>query len=114
MDEVVSITKALSDENRLRILYALCGRSLSVQEIIDLIGLAPSTISKHMAILRDAHLVESRRAGRWLQYSLPRDSRRRVVVEAIAWIESCLDEHPQARADRRRLEHIRQEQAIGS
>ena len=64
------ITKALSDENRVRTLLALGGRELCVCQIVELLGLAPSTVSKHMSILANARLVESRQDGRWRYYRL--------------------------------------------
>jgi len=39
-------------------------------QIIELFGLAPSTVSKHMAILWQAGLVERRKDGRWIYYRL--------------------------------------------
>ncbi|TFG44900.1 MAG: ArsR family transcriptional regulator, partial [Candidatus Brocadiia bacterium] len=55
----LSITKALADESRVRTLMALDGRELCVCQITELLGLAPSTVSKHMAILTQARLVEN-------------------------------------------------------
>ncbi len=66
MREVLDVTKALADGNRLRVLMALGGGELCVCQIVELLQLAPSIISKHMAILRQARLVESRKEGRWM------------------------------------------------
>ncbi|MCC6262140.1 MAG: winged helix-turn-helix transcriptional regulator [Bryobacterales bacterium] len=62
--------KALSDENRLRAVLACGGQELCVCQITELLQLAPSTVSKHMSILRQADLVESRKDGRWIYYRL--------------------------------------------
>ena len=59
----MAITRALSDQNRVRMLLALNGRELCVCQIIELLGLAPSTVSKHMSILANARLVEGRQGG---------------------------------------------------
>ena len=69
MREFMSITKALADENRVRMLLALRDGELCVCQITELFGLAPSTISKHLSILYQAGLVESRKEGRWIYYS---------------------------------------------
>ena len=54
----MNITKALADENRVRILMALNGRNeLCVCQLIDMLQLAPSTVSKHLFILRNARLI---------------------------------------------------------
>ena len=46
------------------------GRELCVCQIVELLGLAPSTVSKHLAILKQARLVDSRKEGRWMFYRL--------------------------------------------
>jgi ArsR family transcriptional regulator, arsenate/arsenite/antimonite-responsive transcriptional repressor len=43
---------------------------LCLSQIIELLGLAPSTVSKHMAILHQAGLAETRKDGRWIYYRL--------------------------------------------
>ena len=52
MRDVVTIAKALSDEHRVRNLAILEGRELCVCQVIELLGLAPSTVSKHLSILK--------------------------------------------------------------
>ena len=66
MFDFMNITEALADENRVRILMALDQRELCVCQIIDLLQLSPSTVSKHLSILRNARLINSRKAGRWI------------------------------------------------
>lgn len=61
--DFMSVIKALADENRARILLALGGRELCVCQIVELLGLAPSTVSKHMSILKQARLVDGRKQG---------------------------------------------------
>ncbi len=62
----MKITKALADENRVRMLLALKGGELCVCQITELFGLAMSTVSKHLSILYQAGLTESRKEGRWI------------------------------------------------
>ncbi len=57
MRELMAVMKALADENRVRILMAVLGRELCVCQIVELLGLAQSTVSKHMSILHQARLV---------------------------------------------------------
>ena len=68
MREFMNITKALADENRVRTLLALRKGELCVCQITELFGLAVSTVSKHLSILYQAGLVESRKDGRWIYY----------------------------------------------
>jgi ArsR family transcriptional regulator len=100
------ITKALSDENRVRILLALNRQELCVCQIIELLGLAPSTVSKHMSILANARLVESRQEGRWRYYRLAGDEAPDEVREATAWTFRSLSKTPRIQQDAERLKEI--------
>src|SRR4051794_24104571 len=90
MRDIMAITKALADENRVRALLALRQGELCVCQITELLDLAPSTISKHLSILHQAELVESRKDGRWIYYQLPRNGVAPVAREAIRWLERSL------------------------
>jgi DNA-binding transcriptional ArsR family regulator len=68
MKQVIGIAKALSDPNRLRALAAVSRGELCVCQLIELLTLAPSTVSKHMTILKQAGLVTSRKNSRWVYY----------------------------------------------
>ena len=68
MREFIYITKALADPNRVRVLLALEGQELCVCQIVEFLGLAPSTVSKHLAILNQVGLIRSRKAERWVYY----------------------------------------------
>ena len=69
MRSFIAITSALSDPNRVRVLMALHKRGeLCVCQIVELLGLAPSTVSKHLFILKSAGLVDARKQGRWMYY----------------------------------------------
>ena len=102
----MNITKALADETRVRTLLALRAGELCVCQITELFGLAPSTMSKHLSILFQAGLVESRKDGRWIYYQLPGKSAPAVVREALDWIENALADNPQVVADNKRLKKI--------
>ena len=102
----MTITKALADENRVRMLLALDGRELCVCQIIELLGLAPSTVSKHMSILANARLVEGRQEGRWRFYRLAGDDAPDEVREAIAWTFRSLSNKQQIRLDAERIKEI--------
>ena len=106
MREFMNVVKALADENRVRALLALCQRELCVCQIIELLELAPSTVSKHMSILRQARLVDSRKKGRWISYRLADDDVPVEASEALAWVRESLFSDPQTRRDQARLEQI--------
>jgi ArsR family transcriptional regulator len=103
----MAVTKALADENRVRLLLALEGGELCLCQLIELIGLAPSTVSKHMAILKQSRLVEGRKDGRWMYYRLPGDDAPELVRAALAWTARALGDHRTVAEDRRHLAKIR-------
>ena len=106
MREFLSVVKALADENRVRALLALRQRELCMCQIIELLGLAPSTVSKHMSILKQARLVDCRKNGRWIYYRLADDDVPVEASEALAWVRKALSGDPQTRKDDARLELI--------
>ena len=106
MREFMRITKALADPNRVRVVLALDGGELCVCQISELFGLAPSTISKHLSILFQAGLIESRKDERWVFYRLPGQEASVAVREAIDWVQKSLAKTPQAAEDRKKLKQI--------
>ncbi len=64
---------ALSDETRLRVVELLVGGERCVCELQSAIGATQSRLSFHLKVLREAGLVNDRRAGRWVHYSLRSD-----------------------------------------
>lgn len=106
MDELIAITKALSDESRVRIVGALGAGELCVCQIVELLALAPSTVSKHLALLRGAGLVEFRKDGRWAWYSLPGRRASRTARRALALVQQALAADGARAGDSARLERI--------
>ena len=106
MESFLAITRALSDENRVRALLALGDREVCVCQLIELLQLAPSTVSKHMTILRQARLIDGRKKGRWMNYRLAGKHASPAVKEATAWLRRSLSDDPTARRDARRMERI--------
>jgi ArsR family transcriptional regulator, arsenate/arsenite/antimonite-responsive transcriptional repressor len=102
----MAVTKALADENRVRMFLALRKQELCVCQIIELVGLAPSTVSKHMSILRAARLVDGRKEGRWMYYRMAGADASPTVRGAVEWVRKSLADDPQVTADTRRLEAI--------
>ncbi len=107
MREFLAITKALSDENRVRALMALAGGELCVCQIIELLGLAPSTVSKHMAVLHQAGLVETRKDGRWIYYRLGGEPGSSCAARVLSAAQECLGKDKRIREDAGRIKAIR-------
>ncbi|OGL40345.1 MAG: hypothetical protein A3C43_01080 [Candidatus Schekmanbacteria bacterium RIFCSPHIGHO2_02_FULL_38_11] len=70
MKDLAKFFKAMSDETRLRILHLLTYGELCVCDLMEVLSLPQSTISRHMAYLKNAGLVIDRRNGVWVHYSL--------------------------------------------
>jgi len=70
MEKFIKIFKALSDKNRVRIVKMLEGKELCVCEITEILNLAPSTVSKHLSILKDANLILDTKVGKWVNFKL--------------------------------------------
>jgi len=107
MNELVGIAKALSDENRVRILRLLDDGELCVCQIIEMLRLAPSTISEHMAVLHRAGLVEARKEGRWIYYRLADADTSSMVRVALRWVRDSLENDRQVRSDAKRLRAVK-------
>ncbi len=106
MTDFLPVVKALADENRIRALCALKQGELCVCQIIELLGLAPSTVSKHMSILKQAGLVRGRKEGRWMHYRLPDRAVSPHVQQAIEWACGAVSGSTVIRRDVKRLKRI--------
>lgn len=89
MRSVLSMIRALADRPRLRIVMLLRGGELCACQIVEVLGLAASTVSKHLSILDAAGLVESRKSGRWMHYRLP-SAPDGCAGELLAWATAAL------------------------
>ena len=68
--QILQILKALADSNRLAIIRHLSKGEACVCELLELFSVTQPTLSHHMRILSEADLVEGRREGKWIHYSI--------------------------------------------
>lgn len=106
MRDFILISKALSDETRVRILMMLSRGELCVCQISDLIKLAPSTISKHLSLLHHARLVNTRKDKRWVYYRLADNGAPCSVKEALKWVQGTLKCEQKIKKDIKSLSKI--------
>ena len=106
LNHTTDIFKALSDQHRVRALFALRDGELCVCQLIELLNLAPSTVSKHLSILRDAELIQSRKDGRWVYYSLSEDAGFPMIGKITPLVFQALEKSPEIRADTQHLKKI--------
>ncbi|MDH3285165.1 MAG: metalloregulator ArsR/SmtB family transcription factor [Acidobacteriota bacterium] len=109
MREFLSVTKALGDESRVRALMSVKSGELCLCQIVEVLGLSPATVSRHMNILHQAGLVERRKDGKWHFYRLASGSESPLVRNALAWTLEELSRDPSVRADARRIREIRRQ-----
>jgi ArsR family transcriptional regulator len=111
MPSIVKILRVVADPNRLRILLLLKGEELSVAELQEILVMGQSTISTHLSQLKQAGLVEDRRAGKSSLYRLtPAEGSplEQILAEARAEIpESSSDQAAMRRVLRKRQDKMR-------
>jgi arsenate reductase/ArsR family transcriptional regulator len=99
--------KAVGDPTRTRILKLLEGGGLCVCQVQAVLGLAPSTVSKHLTVLKLAGLVEDQRDGKWIEYRLIHESRNLHAKSVLGLLRGPLDRDPAVLSDRKRLRVIK-------
>ena len=83
MSDTLQYFKALSDETRLRLLVVLHRYELNVNELVELMDMGQSGVSRHLKILTAAGLLGYRRDGLWVFYSVPAQGPGRKFVDAV-------------------------------
>ena len=109
MAQVLAVAKALADESRLRILAMLEDGELCLCQIVDVLGLAPSTVSRHVNLLRGAGLVEMRKLGTWHYFRLARDDAPETVRRVLGWVQEELRFDTRISSDARKIARIRRQ-----
>lgn len=104
MESLLTIFKALADKNRLRIVASLQRQDeLCACQIIEMLGVAGATASKHLAFLQDAGMITSRKDGRWNYFSLNKNLPQDFPGE---WLKKTLNNLPEIITDEKHLDVI--------
>src|ERR1700722_10151883 len=96
MTSILKILRVVADPSRLRILLLLRSEELSVAELQEILGMGQSTISTHLAQLKQAELVEDRRAGKSSLYRFETGGDRQILEGLLTQAQS---EIPEAAGD---------------
>ena len=82
--DLVQLFAALADPTRLRLLNLMNGREVCVCYFVEILKQAQPKISRHLAYLRRAGIVEARREGKWMHYRIerPADARASSILDA--------------------------------
>jgi ArsR family transcriptional regulator len=81
--------KALGDETRVKIMLLLNAEARSVSEIVDFFNLSQPTISRHLIMLKQAGLVEAKRKGQQVIYSLNEKGVQENILRFLASLDCC-------------------------
>lgn len=95
--------KALSDKNRLRIIKMLQVKPLCVCEITEILGLAASTVSTHLSILKNAGFIKDYKEGKWINYSINKENKEPEIVSLVTALHFMLEDDEIVIADRQKL-----------
>ncbi|NIA04697.1 MAG: metalloregulator ArsR/SmtB family transcription factor [Proteobacteria bacterium] len=112
MRTLTQLFKSLSDPTRIRIIWLLqIGGELCVCDLMAVLDLPQSTVSRHLAYLRNAGLVHDQRKGVWMYYRLPAEASE-LLTGILRVMQAAAKDSKQAATDRRRLtEHLKTKRA---
>jgi DNA-binding transcriptional ArsR family regulator len=80
---IVEVFRMLADPTRIQVLWALTGEELSVNELAERVSKPAPSVSQHLAKLRMARLVRSRRSGTTIFYSMENEHVHQLVTDAV-------------------------------
>ncbi len=114
MKKFIKVMKALSDPNRVKMVKLLQHKVMCVCEIQSALGLAQSTVSKHLKILEEAGLITYYKDKLWVNYSLADGTDSPYAANLLGSLKHWLDEDPGLADIVEKLPTIRREDICGS
>lgn len=99
IQRIEGIAKALSDQLRIRILSTIAADPLTLQQLTQMFGLAPSTMSKHLHMLEHAGLILSQRVGKWRYFQGATAAADSMVRSALRWVTEAAANDPLLESD---------------
>ncbi len=106
MKDFIRTSKALSDETRVRIVSLLTRNELCVCQLMEILGMGQSTVSKHLGILRNAGLIEVEKRGTWSFYRISWDKSNRHNSDFIRILSSLPKDDLIMQADEKQLKLV--------
>lgn len=85
--DLAELFKVFGDSTRIRILFQLFDKELSVGDLADLLNMNQSAVSHQLKVLKQAKLVKNRRDGKSIIYSLDDEHVRTIIAMGIDHIE---------------------------
>ncbi|MDH5364554.1 MAG: metalloregulator ArsR/SmtB family transcription factor [Dehalococcoidia bacterium] len=105
MQDLIKVTKALSDETRLRILNVLLERECCVCEVMQALDISQSRASRNLGILEDAGFLTARRDGTWIAYSIDWKTANRYAASLAKLLKNSPASNEVLAQDKERLKH---------
>ena len=109
MKDFISVMKALSDPNRVKIVKMLQHKAMCVCEIRAALNIAQPTVSKHLKLLEQAGLVSFRKDGLWVDYYLADGGRSPYAASLLGNLRHWMQGDHEIQGIARRLKSIRRE-----
>jgi ArsR family transcriptional regulator len=106
LNKQTEIFKSLSDPNRIRILKMLQIKPLCVCEITDILGLAPSTVSEHLSVLKKSGFITDKKDGKWINYHLKNDSAEPELASLLTALHFMVQSDQTIKGDRKKLAKV--------
>lgn len=97
MKSTLKLMKSLSDEIRLRIINLLFYTDLYVCEIVDILNLPQSTVSRHLSVMKNADIIVDTKVGSWVKYSIVNNNFYKnmvkdIVKESLIYDSKCIED----------------------
>jgi ArsR family transcriptional regulator len=108
LSEMEQLFRALADSNRLRILAVLQEGALCVCQLMGVLGLSQSTVSKHLAILKEKGLLVEEQRGKRTFYALPKEFASPVVGAIVRAAMEGLAGNAELAEDQRLAQFMRE------
>jgi len=95
LDEIERVFLAFSDKTRIRLIYLMSDGEVSVNYLCESLEISQPKVSRHLAYMRSMGIVNTRRDGKWIFYSLAEPTSRiglQFFRDALSWIGSVIDD----------------------
>lgn len=109
MKELVKVFKAVADPNRIRILKMLQQKTMCVCELSVVLGITQPSVSRHLAMMKDAGLVTDERNGQWINYELCTEKVNPYAPVIMEHIKSWINDKPRIKEDAAKIKHLNRE-----
>src|SRR5687767_6454091 len=95
LDEIEHVFLALADKTRIRLIHLMSKGEVSVNYLCESLGISQPKVSRHLAYLRSMGMVDTRRDGKWIYYSLTKPTDpigNQCFSWTLDWIASKMGE----------------------